>query len=311
LSDVNLLGKKENTTSNSAPGFDSVGQILKYYRELKGLSLEEVSKRTYIKLKYLNSLEENLQDLMPAPVYVYSYIKHYAKLLGLEGGDLVKLYQKQCNLNEEEENTSPKVTVSENDFELRKPQVNDNIPLQRQKNNVRSQTISNNYDILAQKNDNIYYQNKNIIELNSDLQSMKNINGVPSGKDNGKTSMDLDSILNENNAPVGKPVKTEPKPVTPAIQQELPVTPKPEMSKPDDRIITGELINSTLEADRIIREARKEAERIIQDAQEEAYQLRHGAQTYADGVLKSLEQELSLSLSEIRNGRIFLMNKNL
>jgi transcriptional regulator with XRE-family HTH domain len=96
VSELNLLGKKEKV--NSAPGFSSVGQILKYYRELKGFSLEEVSKQTYIKLKYLQSLEENIVETMPAPVYVYSYIKHYSKLLGLEGGELVKLYQKQCNL---------------------------------------------------------------------------------------------------------------------------------------------------------------------------------------------------------------------
>lgn len=287
MKEVNLLSKKEKPANSSTPGFESVGQILKYYRELKGLSLEEVSKRTYIKLKYLNSLEENLQDIMPAPVYVYSYIKHYAKLLGLEGGELVKLYQKQCNINdsslsyenEEDGINSPKGVL---------------IPV-----NTEKKDKSDN------EKDNIYLQNKNIIELNN-----KDINDVPSGKNNGKILMDLDSIFDNNM--VAKPVMTDAKPVNSPIKQEISVVnPRIEKEpyKPEEKIITQEIINATVDADRIIREAKKEAERIIKDAQEEAYELRHGAHIYADNVLKALGQELSVSLNEIRNGRAFLMNK--
>jgi cell division septum initiation protein DivIVA/transcriptional regulator with XRE-family HTH domain len=309
LSEVNLLGKKENTPSSSAPGFDSVGQILKYYRELKGLSLEEVSKRTYIKLKYLDSLEENHQDIMPAPVYVYSYIKHYAKLLGLEGAELVKLYQKQCNLvdNEIDNNTLKISPVSENVasretygsqpdisvVQTPSPRLQKNPgDIQGNSNLNKNTTASLKPEI---KNDNIYIQNKNIIELNS-----KDIN-----KDNGKTLMDIDAILDNNMVS---------KPATPPVKQEIPVAaPKieQEMPKPEEKIITQEMINATLDADRIIRDARREAERIIQDAQEEAYELRSGAQSYADSVLKSLEQELTISLNEIKNGRAYLVSKNL
>jgi transcriptional regulator with XRE-family HTH domain len=285
LNEVNLLGKKEKTTPSSTPGFDSVGQILKYYRELKGLSLEEVSKRTYIKLKYLNSLEENLQDVMPAPVYVYSYIKHYAKLLGLEGGELVKLYQKQCNIND-----------GSLSYDIDEDEVKDKAEIKIQRAPEPS----------GINNENIYLQNKNIIELNS-----KDINDMPSVKNNGKTLMDLDSIFDNNM--IDKPVKTEAKPVIPAIKQEVPATPKieNEILRPEDRMISHEIINATVESERIIREAKKEAERIIKDAQEEAYELRHGAQSYADNVLKSIEHDLSITLNEIRNGRAFLMNKNL
>ncbi len=244
MSELNLLGKKEKV--NSAPGFSSVGQILKYYRELKGLSLEEVSKRTYIKLKYLHSLEENITETMPAPVYVYSYIKHYSKLLGLEGGDLVKLYQKQCNL-------------------------------------VDNTTIENEEDV------------NNIVELDN-----RNIN-----KDNGKSLMDLDAVFDNN--VIAQPVQAEVK--VPFKQESSPVHKELNFPNPDEKIITQEIIDAASEAERIVLNAKREAERIIRDAQAEAYQLKAGAQSYAETVLRALEQELNTALGEVRNGRSFLQTK--
>ena len=52
-----------------------------------------MAQRTYIKLPYLEALEEGRMEALPAPVYTYGYIRQYAKLLGLDGGDLVARFQ--------------------------------------------------------------------------------------------------------------------------------------------------------------------------------------------------------------------------
>lgn len=70
-----------------------ISSLLKQARESHGLTLEDVAQRTYIKLPYLQALEEGLLEQLPAPVYTYGYIRQYAKLLGLDGGALVAEYQ--------------------------------------------------------------------------------------------------------------------------------------------------------------------------------------------------------------------------
>lgn len=76
-----------------------VCQLLKETRLSRGLSLEEVAQRTYIKLYYLEALEEGWLDKLPAPVHTFGYVRLYAKLLGLDGGALVAQFQQQRGLN--------------------------------------------------------------------------------------------------------------------------------------------------------------------------------------------------------------------
>ena len=68
-------------------------QLLKDSRQAMGLTLEDVAQRTYIKLPYLQALEEGAVERLPAPVYTYGYIRQVAKLLGLDGSALVAKFQ--------------------------------------------------------------------------------------------------------------------------------------------------------------------------------------------------------------------------
>lgn len=68
-------------------------QLMKDTRQSLGLSLEDVAQRTYIKLPYLQALEEGAVERLPAPVYTYGYIRQVAKLLGLDGSALVAKFQ--------------------------------------------------------------------------------------------------------------------------------------------------------------------------------------------------------------------------
>jgi len=72
----------------------TVGEMLKEERERYRLSIEEVSKRTRIRVAYLQALEENdFQDL-PAATFVKGYIKTYAKLFDLEYQPLIALLRR-------------------------------------------------------------------------------------------------------------------------------------------------------------------------------------------------------------------------
>jgi cytoskeletal protein RodZ len=83
---------------------ESLGKYLKAERELRNLSLEEVSKFTRIKEQYLNAIEEDRYDLLPSAIYVKGYLTAYARYLGLDPNDTVLRYQrylKQLTITEE------------------------------------------------------------------------------------------------------------------------------------------------------------------------------------------------------------------
>jgi cytoskeletal protein RodZ len=70
-----------------------LGNNLRQAREAKGLTLEQAEEATKIRSAYLQALEEERYDLMPAPVYVKGFLKNYAQFLGLDAKEIVSLYQ--------------------------------------------------------------------------------------------------------------------------------------------------------------------------------------------------------------------------
>lgn len=74
---------------------ETIGQILKRVREEKGISIEEVSNQTKVHHRVIEALESDNFKELPAPVYVKSFIKHYAKFLELDSEELVKRYMSE------------------------------------------------------------------------------------------------------------------------------------------------------------------------------------------------------------------------
>lgn len=87
----------------------SLGSLLQTARLQRRLSLEEIAQRTFIKLHYLQALEEGLFDRLPAPVYTSGYIRQVARLLGLDDAPLIAQYQqnRQQQLAESPAGDSP------------------------------------------------------------------------------------------------------------------------------------------------------------------------------------------------------------
>lgn len=69
---------------------ESIGKILCRERELRQLSLEELSQTTRIPLRTLQSLEADRYDELPGEVFVRGFIKSYARSLGIDVAPLLE-----------------------------------------------------------------------------------------------------------------------------------------------------------------------------------------------------------------------------
>lgn len=67
-----------------------IGSLLKKAREELSLSLEEVSSRLHICKTYLLALEEGHFDKLPGKVYLFGFLRRYAKSLCLDSQELVR-----------------------------------------------------------------------------------------------------------------------------------------------------------------------------------------------------------------------------
>ena len=83
----------ENTTE-SAPEI-SIGERLVTARKAEGISHNKASNVTKLKVAYLEALESNNFDVLPAPIYAKNFIKIYGNFLGLNGEALSRDFGKK------------------------------------------------------------------------------------------------------------------------------------------------------------------------------------------------------------------------
>lgn len=73
----------------------NVGAKIQHARLQKGLSIEAISRRTFIKSHLLEALESNQYTTLPAPIYIVGYLKQVAHQLGLNDSELIEEYRAQ------------------------------------------------------------------------------------------------------------------------------------------------------------------------------------------------------------------------
>jgi cytoskeleton protein RodZ len=62
----------------------TVGKKLKDIRESRGISLDEISQKTNIRMKYLRAIESNDVDALPSPMQMRGFLRLYASVLDVE-----------------------------------------------------------------------------------------------------------------------------------------------------------------------------------------------------------------------------------
>jgi cytoskeletal protein RodZ len=86
---------------------------LKAMRESRGISLKDIFERTRISVVNLEAIESGKFDLLPSPVITKSFIKLYAKVLGIDSSNILASYENYLETlkthyqNQEVEKTIP------------------------------------------------------------------------------------------------------------------------------------------------------------------------------------------------------------
>jgi len=70
----------------------NIGETLKEARLQQNMSLDELQQNTKIQKRYLIAIENNDFESMPGTFYVRAFIRQYATAVGLNGNELVNIY---------------------------------------------------------------------------------------------------------------------------------------------------------------------------------------------------------------------------
>src|SRR5213083_199102 len=70
----------------------SFGEELRREREIRGISLKEISDATKISKRFLEAIEKNDHRTLPAPVFTRGFVREYARYLGLNAEEIVNRY---------------------------------------------------------------------------------------------------------------------------------------------------------------------------------------------------------------------------
>jgi cytoskeletal protein RodZ len=70
----------------------SFGRWLRRQREVRKIALREVAETTNISIRYLEALEDDRFEALPAPVFAKGFLREYARYVGLDADEVVNHY---------------------------------------------------------------------------------------------------------------------------------------------------------------------------------------------------------------------------
>ena len=76
----------------------TLGEKLRKLRGDMHVPLTEVARSTRIRVRYLELLESGEYEKLPADVYVRGFLRNYARFLGVDESALIKLYERERNI---------------------------------------------------------------------------------------------------------------------------------------------------------------------------------------------------------------------
>jgi cytoskeleton protein RodZ len=75
----------------------TLGQFLRQERELRDIPLDRVEQATRIRAAQLRAIEDDRLEALPAEAYARGFVRTYAEYLGLNGDDVVAIFNEQWN----------------------------------------------------------------------------------------------------------------------------------------------------------------------------------------------------------------------
>ncbi len=79
-----------------------LGEYLKSVRENKGITIEEISETTKINPRYIKAIEEGKYEIIGGDVYCKGFIRNYARSLGLDPEEAIRMYKEEKGEKKEE-----------------------------------------------------------------------------------------------------------------------------------------------------------------------------------------------------------------
>ena len=89
----------------------SLGEELKRERELREISLREISEATKISMRILEAIEKNNFQSLPGGIFNRNFLRAYAEFIGLDTENVVRKYHQQFDSAEEHHATTPGMAV--------------------------------------------------------------------------------------------------------------------------------------------------------------------------------------------------------
>lgn len=94
----------------------SFGTWLRRQREARGIELREIADHTKISIRYLEALEIDRFEVLPAPVFTKGFLRQYGRFVGLDPDQVVNTYLnalQEGDASQEEERTQSRSGKSE------------------------------------------------------------------------------------------------------------------------------------------------------------------------------------------------------
>jgi cytoskeletal protein RodZ len=85
----------------------TLGEELKRRREERGTSLNDISEATRIGTRFLKAIESDSFSILPGGIFTRSFIRAYAKQVGMNEDEAISLYQQQITIQTAEPQSSP------------------------------------------------------------------------------------------------------------------------------------------------------------------------------------------------------------
>jgi cytoskeletal protein RodZ len=86
------LVERESGRRDEAVPRGSFGAWLKTHREARNVSLSDIAESSKISTRFLQALESDRFDALPAEVFVRGFLREYARIVGLDRDEVVNLY---------------------------------------------------------------------------------------------------------------------------------------------------------------------------------------------------------------------------
>ena len=93
----------------------SLGQELKRAREDRGITLHDIANTTHIGVRFLQAIESDNYDILPGGVFNRAFVRKFAKQIGYDEEQAIKLYEEQLEVQGIEPNRPYQLGVE--DFE--------------------------------------------------------------------------------------------------------------------------------------------------------------------------------------------------